>query len=34
MDRFYLKVLYEDNEQISENKYMKDIILNNEELLF
>ena len=34
MDRFYLKVLYEDNEQISENKYMKDIILNNEDLLF
>ena len=30
----YLKSLYEDNEQITENKNMKDIILNNEELLF
>ncbi len=34
MDIFYLQALYEDNEQIAENKYMKDIILNNEDLLF
>ena len=31
---YYLKSLYEDNEHISENKNMKDIILNNEELLY
>ena len=34
MESIYLKALYEDNEQIAENKNMKDIILQNEELLF
>ena len=34
MNSYYLKTLYEDNERIFESKCMKDIFLNNEELLF
>ena len=34
MDNYYLKSLAEDNELISENKYMKDVLLPNEEILY
>ena len=34
MDNYYLKSLAEDNELICENKYMKDILLPNEDVLY
>ena len=34
MDNYYLKSLSEDNELISENKYMKDILLPNEVIIY
>ena len=34
MDNYYLKSLAEDNELVFENKYMKDILLPNENILF
>ena len=34
MDNYYLKTLFEDNEQVADNKNMKDIILKNEDLIF
>ena len=34
MDNIYLKTLYEDNENLSDAKYLKDILLKNEELYF
>ena len=34
MDNYYLKSLAEDNELVFENKYMKDILLPNEDILY
>ena len=34
MDSYYLKSLFEDNEQLADNKIMKDLMLDNEEFLF
>ena len=34
MDNYYLKTLFEDNEQAADNKNVKDIILQNEDLIF
>ena len=34
MDNFYLKSLSEDNEMIGQNKYMKEVLLPNEDILF
>ena len=34
MDNYYLKSLAEDNELVCENKYMKDILLPNEDILY
>lgn len=34
MDNYYLKTLFEDNEQAADNKNVKDIILENEDLIF
>ena len=34
MDNYYLKSLAEDNELVCENKYMKDILLPNEDVLY
>ena len=34
MDNYYLKTLFEDNEQVDDNKNLKDIILKNEDLIF
>ena len=34
MDNFYLKSLAEDNELIGQNKYMKEVLLPNEDIIF
>lgn len=34
MDNYYLKSLSEDNELMAESKYMKEILLTNEEILY